>query len=61
MALRLANDRPWRAAFADALRRKKHVLSDNLAPVREIERFLDAAVAAAVQGRKVQDWPADPS
>ena len=56
LALRLANDPPWRMLLQEELRRKKHVLYENFALVRELERFFTAAVAAAAQGQKVQDW-----
>jgi len=51
LALRLANDPAWRMALQEELRQKKHVLYENAAPVREIERFFTSAVAAATQGR----------
>ena len=60
LAFRLATDRPWRMALQEELRQKKHVLYGNLAPVREIERFLTSAVAAAAQGSKLQGWTGHP-
>src|SRR5206468_12232261 len=56
LALRLANDGAWHAALQDELREKKHVLYRNVALVRELERFLAAAVAAAQAGSKLQSW-----
>ena len=58
LALRLAHDPPWRAQKQAELRQKSAVLYENLAAVRELEAFFAAAVAAAAEGRKVQDWPA---
>ena len=55
LALRLANDLAWRKELQDELRQKKHALYENVALVRELERFFAAAVAAAGAGRKVQD------
>jgi protein O-GlcNAc transferase len=55
-AVRLANDPAWRKGLQEALRQKKHVLYENAALVRELERFFTAAVAAAAQGRKLSDW-----
>ena len=40
----------------DELRQKKHVLYENTALVRELERFFNAAVAAATRGHKLRDW-----
>ena len=54
IALRLANDPDWRRQMGEELRRRKDVLYENAALVRELERFLEAAVAAAVGGRKLQ-------
>lgn len=56
VALRLANDPAWRAMLQSELRQKKHVLYENVAVVRELERFFNAAVDAAAAGRKLQDW-----
>jgi protein O-GlcNAc transferase len=56
LALRLANDPGWRQELQQALREKKHVLYENAALVRELERFFTAAVAAATQGRKLPRW-----
>jgi predicted O-linked N-acetylglucosamine transferase (SPINDLY family) len=56
LALRLANDPAWRAVLQGELRQKKHVLYENVAVVRELERFFTAAVGAAGAGRELQDW-----
>ena len=56
IALRLANDSAWRAALRGELRHRKHVLYENVALVRELERFLTAAVDAAAAGRKLESW-----
>jgi predicted O-linked N-acetylglucosamine transferase (SPINDLY family) len=56
LALRLANDSAWKSAVRDELRQKKHVLYENIALVRELERFLIAAVNAAAAGRKLSRW-----
>ena len=58
IALRLANDPDWRRQMGEELRRRKDVLYENAALVRELERFLEAAVAAAAGGRKLQVWGA---
>jgi protein O-GlcNAc transferase len=58
-ALRLANDPAWRLYLQEEVRQKKHVLYENIALVREIERFFTAAVGAAAQGRRVQGWAQD--
>jgi predicted O-linked N-acetylglucosamine transferase (SPINDLY family) len=56
IALRLANDPAWRRQLGGELQRKKDVLYENVALVRELERFLETAVAAASAGRKVGAW-----
>lgn len=56
LALRLANDASWRAMLRDQLRQKKHVLYENVALLRELERFFVAAVGAAGAGRKLPHW-----
>ncbi len=56
LALRLANDLEWRRAMQERVREKKHVLYENAALVRELERFFAAAVAAAAQGLKLANW-----
>jgi len=56
LALRLANDPAWRRAMGEALRERKHVLYENAALVRQLERFFIAAVAAATRGRKLANW-----
>jgi len=56
LALRLANDPAWRKVLQEDLRQKKHVLYENAALVRELERFLIAAVAAATQGQNLPNW-----
>jgi len=56
LALRLAGDPAWRRRLQDELRQKKHVLYENIALVRELERFFNAAVAAATRGHKLRDW-----
>jgi len=53
IALRLANDRAWRGQLEEELRRRKDVLYENAALVRELERVLEAAVAAAAEARGV--------
>src|SRR5208282_5506694 len=55
LALRLANDRAWREGLQEQLRQKKHVLYENAALVRELERFFQAAVAANA-GPKLTHW-----
>jgi len=55
-ALRLANDPSRRLYLQEEVRQKKHVLYENAALVREIERFLAAAVEAAALRRRVQGW-----
>ncbi len=56
IALRLAHDVRWRQSLQAQLRARKHVLYENGALVRELERFFGAAVAAAREGDKVRDW-----
>lgn len=51
IALRLANDRGWRGQLVEELHRRKDVLYENAALVRELERMLEAAVAAAAEAR----------
>jgi len=56
IAVRLANDPAWRAALRDEIHARKELLYENAAVVKEIERFLDAAVSAAASGHKVESW-----
>jgi predicted O-linked N-acetylglucosamine transferase (SPINDLY family) len=56
IALRVATDPAFKREKQDELRRKKDVLYENVAVVRELERFLEAAVAAAARGRTVSGW-----
>jgi protein O-GlcNAc transferase len=56
LALRLANDAAWRTMLQGELRLKKHVLYENVAIVRELERFFTSAVAAAAADRKLDEW-----
>ncbi len=58
IAVRLANDPEWRRQKQDELRSRKDVLYENVALVHELERFLEAAVAAAARGRKLAPWGA---
>ena len=60
IALRLANDPDWRRQKEEELRRRKDVLYENEALVRELERFLVDAVASAAEGRKLQTWGTRP-
>ena len=53
IALRLATEPSFRRAMQDELRRRKSVLYESHALVRELERFFEAAVASAVYGRKL--------
>jgi protein O-GlcNAc transferase len=58
IAVRLANDRPWRDALRARIDAAAPVLfEDGRAPV-ELARFFKAAVAAARRGEFVGDWPA---
>ena len=57
IALRLASDPDWKRQLTEDLRSRKHVLYENVALVRELERFFEASTAAASEGRKVGDWP----
>ena len=56
LALRLASDPGWRAAMQEELERKSHVLYENVAPVRELERFFVASLDAAARGGKLPGW-----
>ena len=57
LALCLAQDKGWRAQRHAELMQRHEVLYDNDAAIGELGRFLDEAVAAASQGRKVPEWP----
>jgi len=57
LALRLANDAPWKAQLQEELRRKRHVLYENFGLVRELERFFITAVRAAGAGGRLLGWP----
>lgn len=61
LALRLANDLAWRRGIQEKVREAKHVLYENAALVRELERFLAAAVAAATRGLKLENWTDTPA
>ncbi|MBI1778094.1 MAG: hypothetical protein HYR63_22375 [Proteobacteria bacterium] len=56
LAQRLANDRPWRQTMSETIRSRSPVLYDNVESVRELERFLEAAIAAAERGERLADW-----
>ena len=58
IALRLANDAAWRTALRSELHAKKGALYENGAVVKELDRFLAAAVSAAANGRKLDAWGA---
>lgn len=52
IAVRLANDRPWRDQIRDRILAAKHVLFENAAAVRELEYFLKCAVQESRALRK---------
>ena len=56
LALRLAQDPVWRARMSEKIHALSPVLFDNLAAVRELEAFFEAATAAAHRGEKVTTW-----
>ncbi len=57
LALRLAQDKAWRAQRQADLMQRHGILYDNDAAIGELGRFLVEAVAAASQGRKLPGWP----
>jgi protein O-GlcNAc transferase len=57
LALRVATDKAFKADVSARIRKAFPVLVANPEPVREIEAFLEAAVAAARAGRHVESWP----
>jgi predicted O-linked N-acetylglucosamine transferase (SPINDLY family) len=57
LALRLARDPSWRMLLQSQLRQCCQVLYENVEAIRELERFFDAAVAAATQSLKLEGWP----
>lgn len=56
LALKLAQDRPWRTLMSEKIQARSHVLFDNLAAVRELEAFFEAATTAAASGERVSSW-----
>jgi predicted O-linked N-acetylglucosamine transferase (SPINDLY family) len=57
LALRLAQDKEWRAQRQQDLRQRRDILYDNDAAIAELGRFFGEAVAAAVRGRNLSGWP----
>lgn len=57
LALRLASDPAWKKQLQARLLKQRHVLYENIGAIRELERFFEASVAAATEGRKLQGWP----
>jgi protein O-GlcNAc transferase len=57
LALRLAQDKAWRAQRHADLMQRHDILYDNDTAIGELGRFLESAVAAASQGRKLPGWP----
>ena len=57
LALRLAQDKAWRAQRQADLMQRQDILYDNDAAIDELGRFFVEAVAAAAQGRKLSAWP----
>ncbi|HYV89177.1 MAG TPA: hypothetical protein VFA91_11420, partial [Candidatus Polarisedimenticolia bacterium] len=58
LAVRLANDRPWRESLHSRIEAASSVLFEDIAAPAELARFFRAAAEAAYSGDVVKDWPA---
>ena len=61
LALRLAQDKAWRAQRQADITRRNHVLFDCDAAIGELGQFFAEAVAAAAQRRTLPGWPLVPT
>ncbi len=57
LAVRLANDRPWRESLQSRITAAAPVLFEDAGAPVELARFVGAAVAAARRGELLSDWP----
>ena len=56
IAFRLANDHAFRETMEGKIQEQRHLLYENIDAVRELERFFEAAVAAADAGNLLPTW-----
>ncbi len=61
LALRLAQDKPWRAQRQADIARRNDLLFDSGAAIGELGQFFAEAVAAAAQQRTLSAWPTEGS
>jgi len=61
LALRLAQDKPWRAQRQVDIMRRNSVLFDSDAAIGELGQFFAEAVAAASRQRSLPGWPSERS
>ncbi len=58
IAVRLANDRPWRDSLRSRIEAASPVLFEDAGAPAELARFFKAAAQAAHEGTSVEEWPA---
>ena len=57
LALKLANDKEFNTAMREKIKEKSPIMFDNQETISEMADFFEAAYAAAMEGKKVTQWP----